>query len=401
MQFKLYNFHKFVGDFANSLVGTFVPLLIYKATGILRLSLLFLVGQGLCRVASNHLFKKLFNNYPQLTLLIRMIPLLIYNVMLLFIDEFLIGSIIIIAIAYGVNQSLKNNASAIILNYSSRKRSSKNIATNRTVEHISCLIAAVTGGLFMDWNPTLLIIFSMGLYLISVIPLIIFAIINRNKRGFNKDFTSNVAVVYDKTPELKVKRKKLVKTFVLQYFMFYAIFCVIDYFTSMFSLHLFISAPTFTQAGYITAVFQLANVVSVLSVQAISKRLDIKVANLICGIVCAIPLGLIPFVRNHLLIYILVFVFGYTYAICSYYMVDSLMTKCKIISANNKALIARQDGIMVGQSTSVIIGIIFNSVIPVFFAMVIALVIYAIYTYIVEERLRRQLVDYIENNEIK
>ena len=82
-------------------------------------------------------------------------------------------------------------------------------------------------------------------------------------------------------------------------------------------------------------------------------------------------------------------------------MMDSFMVKCKIISCNNEALMARQDGIIVGQMVSPIIVVIFNSVIPVFFVMPLALIGYSIYTHIKEERIRRDLVDYLENNEIE
>ena len=84
MQFKLYNFHKFVGNFATSLVGTFIPLIIYKVTGSLRLAVLFLFGQCLCRLISNHLFKNFISKYPQIALMVRVVPLLIYNLALIF-----------------------------------------------------------------------------------------------------------------------------------------------------------------------------------------------------------------------------------------------------------------------------------------------------------------------------
>ena len=50
MQLKLLNFHKFVGNFAPSLVGAFIPLIIYKATNSLRLAVLFLLGQSIIRI---------------------------------------------------------------------------------------------------------------------------------------------------------------------------------------------------------------------------------------------------------------------------------------------------------------------------------------------------------------
>ena len=68
------------------------------------------------------------------------------------------------------------------------------------------------------------------------------------------------------------------------------------------------------------------------------------------------------------------------------------MTKCKLISATNKALLARQDGIIAGQMVTPVIVIIFNTITPVFFVMVAALIVYSIYTQIVEEKMRNQIL---------
>lgn len=401
MQFKLLNFHKFVGNFAASLVGTFIPLMIYKATGSIRLAVLFLLGQGACRLAANHIFKKMYNKYPQLTLILRIIPLLIYNISLIFLDKFMVAGIILVSVSYGTNLSFKNNADGVLLNYTSKNRTSKNLTLTRIVDALSAIVASVAGGLFIDWNQTALIIFSTGLYLVSVLPLFFYYLANRKKSGFNKDFTSNAAIAYDQDPLLKQKRRKIVKHFVIQYFLFYTIFCVIDPFTNMYTLHMFTTAPTFAMAGYLSATFQLSNLAGVLLVGYISKHSDLKNANFIFGLICAVPLGIIPFIRLYVAIYLLIFVFGFSYAICSYFMMNSLMTKCKIISANNKALLARQDGIIVGQMVTPIVVLIFNNIIPVFFVMIAALIFYSIYTRIYEERLRQKLVNYLQNNEIE
>ena len=401
MQFKLLNFHKFVGNFATTLVGTFIPLIIYNATGSLRLAVLFLFGQNLCRLLANHIFKKMYNRYPQLTLMIRVLPLLIYNISLIFLQDFLVLGLILVTISYGVSLSFKNNADGVLLNYSSQKKSGKKIVLTRVVESISAITACIAGGLFIDWNQTALIVFSMSLYIVSVLPLFVYFFINKGKSGFNRDFTSNAAVEYDKDPVLKQKRKSMVKSFIFQYLLFYAIFCVIDPFTNMYTLHLFIDVPTFAKAGYLTAMFQVANLVGNLVVGLMAKKADLNTLNAIFGIVCAIPLGIIPFIQSYIAVYALIFVFGFAYSICSFFMMDSLMTKSKFISATNKTLLARQDGIIIGQMLSPIVVVIFNSVTPVFFVMVAALVVYSIYTNIVENKLRKNLVDYLENNEIE
>lgn len=401
MQIKLLNFHKLIGNFATSLVGTFIPLMIYKATGSIRLAVLFLFGQCLCRLISNHIFRKFFIKYPQVALLTRTIPLLVYNIALLFLQEFMVVSIILITISYGVGLSFKNNASGVLFNYSTQNKTSKNLAFTRIVESISAIIACVAGGLFIDWNQTALIIFSLCLYIVSVLPLFIYFIFNKAKIGFNKDFTSNAAIAYDQDPELKQKRKNIVKQFANHFFMFYALFCIIDYFTNMYTLHVFISLPTFAMAGYMSAMFQVTKLLSLLLVDSISKKFDLKKVNFVFAIIGAIPVAVIPFIQSYVSIYILIGIFGFSYEVCSYFMMNSLLTKCKLVSGANRALFARQDGINVGQMVTPLCVIIFNSITPVFFVMAGGLIAYAVYTLIVEERLRRKLVNYLENNEIE
>ena len=401
MQFKLLNFHKMVGGFATSLVGTFIPLMIYKATGSVRLAGLFIVGECLSRLIFNHLFRKFCNNYPQIALCIRIIPLIIYNMTLIFLDKFMLFGLIVCALTYGMSLSIKNNAQGVLLNYTSEKKTGKKIVATRIIEYSSAIIACVTGGLFIDWNQTALIILSVILYIVSVLPIFIYFIVNKTKKGFNKDFTSNVVIAFDKNPELKSKRKNIVKDFILHYFVYYFLFCVIDNFTSLYSLYLFTDVPTFTIAGYLTAVFYVANFLGVLSVEIISKKFDLKGVNAICAIICAVPIIIIPFLQSYVPIYLLIFIFGYSYSICSYFMMNSILTKCKYISANNRALLARQDGINVGKMITPLVIVLCGKILPVFFVMSVSLIGYAIYTLIMEEKMRKNLVDYIENNEIE
>ncbi len=401
MQFKLLNFHKLVGTFATTLVGTFIPLMIYKETNSIRLAALFIFGQALIRILSNHVFRKLYTRYPQSTLLLRLIPLLIYNISLIFLDQFLVIGIILITISYGVNLSLKNNSLNILLNYSSKKKSSKNLTSTRVIEYLSSTIACLSGGIFIDWNQNLLIIFSISLYIISVLPIFIYYLSHRSEIGFNKDFTSNAAIYQDQQPELKSKRIKLVKWTTLQYYLFYSLFFVINPFTNMYTLYLFIDVPTFAKAGYLNAVYNIALLIGVLTKELLAKKIEIRKLNVICAIICIAPIIAIPLIQNNLSVYLLMFVFGFTYAICSYFMMNSLLTKCKIIGCTNRALTASQDGLMTGQMLTPMIIILFGEILPVFFVMAVTLVTYAIYSYIQEEQLRKKLVNYLENNDIE
>ena len=46
------------------------------------------------------------------------------------------------------------------------------------------------------------------------------------------------------------------------------------------------------------------------AINFIKKKFDLKTTNTVFGIVCAIPLVIIPFIQNYLSIYMLIFVFG-------------------------------------------------------------------------------------------
>ena len=70
--------------------------------------------------------------------------------------------------------------------------------------------------------------------------------------------------------------------------LFYAIFCVIDVFTNMYTLHVFITSPTFTMAGYLTAMFQAANLLGILFVGFVGKKFDFKNLNFVFGLICVI-----------------------------------------------------------------------------------------------------------------
>ena len=59
--------------------------------------------------------------------MLRVIPLLIYNISLIFLEKFIIPGLIIIIISYGMNISIKHNATSILLNYASKNKTSKNI----------------------------------------------------------------------------------------------------------------------------------------------------------------------------------------------------------------------------------------------------------------------------------
>lgn len=402
MQLKLLNFHKFLSNFAVSLVGTFIPLIIYKATGSLRLAIVYLFCQCLSRLICNHLFAKLYEKYPQVFLMLRAIPLLVYSVFLIFLEDYLVVSLIFVIICYGMNLSIKNNVNEILFNYSSsQKKSGKNLVFTRVLESISGVVSTLAGGIFLDFDQTLLIIISMALYIISVLPIFVYYIVNRHTKGFNKDFVSNAIIEYQKDSVMNERSKKISKNMIINYFMIYMLFCIVDNYTNFYSLYLFIDEPTYTQAGYINAVFQVSKLISLFTVQWINKKLDPYIASSVCAVLVGISAVCIPFVESYLGVYALFIVFGFGYEVASYFMMQGILSKARIVGVANSTLLARQDGIMVGQMLSSLVVFCANSIMPSFVFMLIAMVAFAIYFVVAEDKMRKDLVNFLQNNEIQ
>lgn len=402
MQFKLLNFYKILSLFATNLVGAFIPLIIYKATDSLTLAMVYLFCQCLSRIICNHIFKNLYQKYPQLFLVLRIIPLTIYNVFLLLIDKYMILSLILITICYGMNLSIKGNAGDIIFNYcSDQKKSSSRIASTRILENISIIVSVLSGGLFLDFNQTALIIISLVLYFVSATPILIYYIIHRKSVGFNKDYESNAVVAYKSDDVMHKKAKKLGWELMLSFFFIYTLFCIVDNFTNMYNLYLFIDNPTFTKAGYITALFNFSKTLSLLMVSYLSKKFDIYKVTSISVLLTGASVLATPYLNSNILVALMFIIFGFTYEVASYYMMNSLITRSRIIGVANGALLARQDGLMAGQMISSLFVMCVGSIMPVFYFMMIAMVVFAIYFPISEEIMRKKMVNFLQNNEIE
>jgi hypothetical protein len=85
-QLKLLNFHKMIANFANNLVGAFVGLIVYQTTNSLPLAITYFVFDNLIKLIFVLCLRKLYGKYPQLFLLLRIIPITLYNVFIFVLD---------------------------------------------------------------------------------------------------------------------------------------------------------------------------------------------------------------------------------------------------------------------------------------------------------------------------
>ena len=174
MQLKLLNFYKFLSNFANNLVGSFVPLIIYVQTGKLYIAFLYLVCQQAIRLATSYFLRNQMRNNPQMFLLFRIVTLTLYNVFILLIDVNLWVGVVGVCVFLAIDTSFKYSANEYIYNYSSLNKSSKSLGLTRVFEEFGLIASLLIGGYLLDVNTVVVIIISLGLYFISLIPLLIY-----------------------------------------------------------------------------------------------------------------------------------------------------------------------------------------------------------------------------------
>jgi len=212
-QLKLLNYHKMIANFANNLVGAFVALIIYQKTNSMALAIAYCTINNASRLIFTLILKKWYGKYPQLFLLLRIIPITLYNVFIFLIDSSLIISVIGITIFRALDHALNNLSKEIIFNYSSltKKADNSSIGVTRLFEQFGTIVALLVGGYLLDINKTFVLILSLIIYAISVIPLVLFYIKSRKQKTFNKDATSNALNTLTKEEELKAESKRLTK----------------------------------------------------------------------------------------------------------------------------------------------------------------------------------------------
>lgn len=400
MQLKLLNFHKMLANFSTSLVGGFIPLIIYRQTHSLLLAVLYLFVMYLINFILNQIFRKQYIKRPQLFLVLRAIPILGYSLAVILIDVSFIWGIILVTIFYATNLSFKGNSSEIILNYSvSQNTNSKSFGMTRVFEQIGVIVAVVAGGLFLDYLDTyVLIIIAMSIYLLSTIPLLIYYIRSRKLKGFNTEMVSNAFVHFSQNEDRTKKGKKVSKQILLQYGVVYFLVAFLDVFCSLFNLFVYIKMGQFAMAGYFNAVYNGAYAIGSYVVGFVSAKHDTTIFASICLFINAACATIVPFINNLIVVYVLFGVIGVLYPFYSLFLIERMLAKSRILGISNRAIFAREDASALGKACCLIFAL-FGTVVPAFIAMGVGLATCGGILPKNEETTRKSLVKYLEGDE--
>lgn len=402
-QLKFLNFHKMLSNFANNLVGAFVALIIFQATQELYLAVIYLVANNVIRLIFTLLLRKLYGKYPQLFLLIRIIPITLYNLFIFVLDYNLVLGVVGVCIFNALDYALNGLSREIIFNYSSlsQKSEKSSIGATRLFEQIGTIVALLLGGFLLDVNRTLVLILSLSIYAVSVIPLIIFYVKCRKQKTFNKDATSNaIDTLTKKNAELKQESKRITKKLLLTYFLVYFSFAFVDLLQTTYSLYVFKQQGEFASAGILNAVFNTFYALGFYVAGIVNSKHDtikfVSIASVIISL-CVISLPLIPIDTMFILICAVYGIIAFTYTFISLFVLDRMLLKSRILGCSNKALFMRETGCVSAYCIGYAFG--FFGLIAIFIITGVTIFASSFIIPIGEEKTRQNLVDYLQNNE--
>ena len=405
MQLKLLNFHKVLSQFASNIIGAFIALIIYQSTQSFTYAFLFMTISMLLRVLITTWFYKLMAKKPQIFLAIRLIPFILYSVSLLLLDtEHLVLGIILSSILYAFTVAFKDTPMEFIFSYSALNKGASSNGLSRLFECTGYILAIILGGLCLDNLPKFqVIIIACSAYLISVIPLVIYYFKQKNTKGFNKDAVSNAVESFKDIKIKKHQQEVITKKLLIRYFIVYLAFCAYDALMPTFGLYLFkVSAESYGFVSYIQAGFYGMFGLGCYVAGKLDEKIDLTKIVAINCLVSATFICITPFVYNYIWLEVVLFsLVGFMYSFISIFCYSRMMMRCKIMGVGNTALYYRSNAGRYAQSIIYLTA----AISPVMFipAIILCGVMFASCSMIIpanEEKTRKMLVDYLQNNKM-
>lgn len=355
MEFKYFSFYKSISNFATNLIGVFLPLIIFKQTDNFILAILFYLGQYILNILFSAILKKLIFKKPQILLLYRIIPFVLYSICIMLLEINVFVFAIPLCIFYALNVALSVPPEEIILNYSSEENYSSNLGIVDFLSYLFATLAVVAGGLILDKLSTItLTLISAGLYAISIIPLLIFYFKNKKNLTFNQEQTSN-AVEQDKNEKAKEKARKSI---ISRYSIILGLTFCIDACYALMSLMLYIEFNVFTISAMVYGIIDIAYGVTSLIIGKIHEKKDISMFSKIAAFVCGLAILSIPFINNNTLLIIIITIPALLEPLLIIYLSDNMIQKTRILGVSNTALFNYTNSFWVTTSICLLTGLI-------------------------------------------
>lgn len=407
MQMKYLQFHKLLSNFAQELVGAFIPLILYKETGNITLAISYYIIQRVILTIFDYIFKNQFVKRPQLFLLLRTIPMLLYYIFTLLIDTNVWIACTGILIFSGMSEAFKYIPTDEVYNYNTLNSGSNTLGITKVIERIGVVTAQLLGALFLDnLSKEILIVVSLTIYLISTLPLFISYFKYRKVSSFNVEGISNAQQTFVKDEEKAKKGKVITKKIFIIYSISYALFCMCDLNTSLFGLFLYVKVDKYYIVGILSVLYYAIQIPFNYLVGKIDAKKDLLPYVVVSSIVTGaftFTIGLLMLSSNFsntliIISLVLFLLMGAMYPFVTIFFFDRMILKSKILGKSSAMIVTREFSGTFGQLISVIPAI-GGSFMAAFVCMGIAFIICGATLPKVEEKTRKLLVNYLQNNQ--
>ena len=407
MELKLLNFNRIMANISTKLVGGFIPLIVYNnvSSHKMELALLTLIIEYLLSLLFGIILRKFLISKPQLFLFLRIIPIVVYEILLLYVAKNPIGCVIGIGVAYSLSYAFKYIPTEVLFAYVNAKKkvgTGRQLAISKTLEQLSIIIGVLIGGLFLDFlDMRVMIIVSISLYAIGAVPQLLYYLVNKKKSKINQEYASYAHIALKETSQDKVFANKVSKKVRVQYVLFYFLQESWQSIYIMIPLLTFTLTGVYTYSAIATAIFDGVYGVGCIIAGKLNNKKDLTIVSSILGVVVGLMAISMVFVKAEYiwLIYVLCGVMAFSYSFAYFFMYDRLLKKSKIIGRNTTCIINKIYMFMLSTCCIVSCGLIS---LPVAFCVGggMSMLSGASIPY-VEEKTRRMLVDHLEDNEIR
>lgn len=289
--------HRVFNGIADSTIKVFIPLLIYKSTGSLLLAFLYGIINHFVNFVLFFAMKPIIQKKPTLSIILHIVPIIIAELILL--KDINIASIIILALLDSISTTLYFGALNLVFATLDKDVNASKFDSGQYIGKIlfTILSAYILGEIVN--SLVFIIIFSLSLYVMSIIPIAI----------NYKEINSKLSILPKTNITTVLKDNKLFNL----YHSFTGIFSFFIEF--ILPLYLYVSGLSLTVVGIIVALQYLLNIIA----NALSKYLQnhnqLTLSFILSSIIMFVCLTIIMISKNSILIYIMILILGFVYHI--------------------------------------------------------------------------------------
>lgn len=405
MEFKLLNFNRFMANFSTKLVGGFIPVIVYKYTGSIVLALSTIIIQYFVNFLLNISLRNVLVKHPQMFLLLRIVPICIYEVLLLFIELNPLLCVIGIGLAFSVSYTFKlipNEVLFAYVNANSKTGTGRRLAISKVIEQSAIIFGYILGGLSLDFlDMKVLIIVSLALYLIGAVPLFIYHLTHK-KDNDNQEYSSYAHIVLKEHSFNTVYANSVSKKIRVIYALFYFLQESLYAMTTLLPLLLFTITGKFTYSAMAGAIFDGVFGIGCYIAGKFERKKDFTKLSQICGILVGIIGMSLIFLNEDTiwLLYLLIGIMAFCFSITYFFMYRRMLIKSKLVGRNTTCVINKINMNCLSICFVVAFGL-FSPIAVCFLVGGSLSIASGIVSPIVEEKTRQILVDHLEDNEIR